>query len=58
MPENLIEEHGGHRVQWMTWEGMLYRLYCLDCYKYLDWTSQNPSEGITVPFILEMKNGN
>lgn len=30
------------RVQWLTWEGMQYRLYCLDCGRWLEVYTQTP----------------
>ena len=29
-----MSDHRGHTVQWTTWEGMTYRLYCHTCQRY------------------------
>ena len=47
-------KHEYHTVRWMSHSGMMYKLYCVDCNKYLNYETQNPPTLQAVKFSEAM----
>ena len=38
-----MTDHSDHYVQWCSWEGMSYRLYCLACERWTQYETRTPN---------------
>ena len=43
-------KHEHHTVRWVSHSGLMYKLFCVDCRKYLNYETQNPPTLSAVKF--------